>query len=65
MNYVKPIKAKIKETIVNYNGTLYSVNDILIEEGHAYPYYGGKKKVFEEEITKEKTDAKLIKGKEE
>ena len=23
MNYVKPIKAKIKETIVNYNGTLY------------------------------------------
>ena len=23
MNYVKPVKAKIKETIVNYNGTLY------------------------------------------
>jgi len=23
-----------------------SVNDILMEEGHAYEYYGGKKKVF-------------------
>ena len=42
-----------------------SVNDILIEEGHAYPYYGGKKKNFNEEIAKEKADAKLIKGKEE
>ena len=42
-----------------------SVNDILIEEGHAYEYYGGKKKDFEEEIAKEKADAKLIKGKEE
>ena len=31
-----------------------SVNDILIEEGHAYPYYGGKKKVFEAEVAKEK-----------
>ena len=31
-----------------------SVNDILIEEGHAYPYYGGKKKDFEEEVAKEK-----------
>jgi len=42
-----------------------SVNDILIEEGHAYEYYGGKKKDFEEEIAKEKADAKLVKGKEE
>ena len=42
-----------------------SVNDILIEEGHAYPYYGGKKKDFKAEIAKEKADAKLIKGKEE
>ena len=42
-----------------------SVNDILIEEGHAYPYYGGKKKDFDAEIAKEKADAKLIKGKEE
>ena len=23
MNYVKPMKARVKETIVNYNGTLY------------------------------------------
>ena len=42
-----------------------SVNDILIEEGHAYPYYGGKKKEFDEEIAKEKAAAKLVKGKEE
>ena len=42
-----------------------SVNDILIEEGHAYEYYGGKKKEFDEEIAKEKADAKLVKGKEE
>ena len=42
-----------------------SVNDILIEEGHAYKYFGGKKKDFEAEITKEKAQAKLIKGKEE
>ena len=42
-----------------------SVNDILIEEGHAYEYYGGKKKDFDEEIAKEKADAKLVKGKEE
>ena len=31
-----------------------SVNDILIEEGHAYEYYGGKKKDFEAEMAKEK-----------
>ena len=31
-----------------------SVYDILIEEGHAYEYYGGKKKDFEEEVAKEK-----------
>ena len=34
-----------------------SVNDILIEEGHAYPYYGGKKKDFKAEIAKEKEKA--------
>ena len=27
-----------------------SVNDILIEEGHAYDYHGGKKKDFKNEI---------------
>ena len=42
-----------------------SVNDVLIEEGHAYEYYGGKKKEFDEEIAKEKAAAKLVKGKEE
>ncbi len=31
-----------------------SVNDILMEEGHAYEYHGGKKKAFEAEIVKEK-----------
>ena len=35
-----------------------SVNDILIEEGHAYDYHGGKKKDFKEEIKKEKQAAK-------
>ena len=34
-----------------------SVNDILMEEGHAYEYYGGKKKDFEEEVAKEKEAA--------
>ena len=31
-----------------------SVNDILIEEGHAYDYHGGKKKDFKKEIKEEK-----------
>jgi len=35
-----------------------SVNDILIEEGHAYDYHGGKKKDFKNEIKEEKTKAK-------
>tara|TARA_Y100001963_G_C6710934_1_gene414206 strand:+ start:199 stop:738 length:540 start_codon:yes stop_codon:yes gene_type:complete len=30
-----------------------SVNDILIEEGHAYDYHGGKKKDFKAEAKKE------------
>ena len=42
-----------------------SVNDILIEEGHAYEYHGEKKKDFEAEMAKEKAKAKLIKGNEE
>ena len=33
-----------------------SVNDILIEEGHAYDYHGGKKKDFKNEIKKEKSE---------
>ena len=35
-----------------------SVNDILIEEGHAYDYHGGKKKDFKNEIKEEKSKAK-------
>ena len=31
-----------------------SVNDILIEEGHAYDYHGGTKKDFKKEIEEEK-----------
>ncbi|MBC8421861.1 MAG: thermonuclease family protein [Pelagibacteraceae bacterium] len=31
-----------------------SINDILIEEGHAYGYEGGKKKDFKKEIKEEK-----------
>ena len=31
-----------------------SVNDILIEEGHAYDYHGGKKKDFKSEVKEEK-----------
>tara|TARA_R110002020_G_scaffold158669_2_gene342062 strand:+ start:303 stop:800 length:498 start_codon:yes stop_codon:yes gene_type:complete len=42
-----------------------SVNDILIEEGHAYNYHGEKKKDFKAEIANEKAEAKLIKGKKE
>tara|TARA_Y100000310_G_scaffold44449_1_gene41505 strand:+ start:92 stop:568 length:477 start_codon:yes stop_codon:yes gene_type:complete len=35
-----------------------SVNDILIEEGHAYEYHGEKKKDFEAEMKKEKENRK-------
>ncbi len=35
-----------------------SVNDILIEEGHAYNYHGEKKKDFKEEMKKEKENRK-------
>ena len=34
-----------------------SVNDILIEEKHAYDYHGGKKKDFKKEIKEEKQAA--------
>jgi len=34
-----------------------SVNDILIEEEHAYDYHGGKKKDFKKEIKEEKQKA--------
>ena len=35
-----------------------SVNDILIEEGHAYDYHGEKKKDFQAEMDKEKAAKK-------
>ena len=35
-----------------------SINDILIAEGHAYEYQGGKKKDFAAEIAKEKAAKK-------
>ena len=37
-----------------------SVNDILIEEGHAYDYHGGKKQDFKEEMKKEKENKAKI-----
>ena len=37
-----------------------SVNDILIEEGHAYDYHGGKKKDFKNEIKEEKQNRKNV-----
>ena len=55
----------INECINNSNSTLdlsrdgwVSVNDILIEEGHAYNYHGEKKKDFKEEMKKEKENRK-------
>jgi len=40
------------------DGGLQSVNQILINEGHAYEYDGGKKKKFISEIKKEKAAKK-------
>ena len=40
------------------DGGLQSVNQILIDEGHAYEYDGGKKKKFIAEIKKEKAAKK-------
>ena len=37
-----------------------SLNDILIEEGHAYDYHGGKKKDFKNEIKQEKENRKSV-----
>jgi micrococcal nuclease len=50
----------ITECIANPDSTIdlsvdgwVSINDILIEEGHAYDYQGGKKKDFKAEAAKE------------
>ena len=42
------------EVFVETDNGLQSVNQILIDEGHAYEYDGGKKKKFIAEIKKEK-----------
>ena len=54
----------ITESINNPDSTIdlssdgwVSINDILIEEGHAYDYHGGKKKYFKKEIKEEKQAA--------
>ena len=42
------------EVFVETDNGLQSVNQILIDEGHAYEYDGGKKKKFIAELKKEK-----------
>jgi len=48
----------IPEGVDRSKDGLVSINDILIAEGHAYDYHGGKKKDFESEIAKEKAAKK-------
>ena len=50
--------AVIDESVDRNKDGLVSINDILIAEGHAYDYHGGKKKDFESEIAKEKAAKK-------
>jgi len=50
--------AVIPESVDRNKDGLVSINDILIAEGHAYDYHGGKKKDFEKEIAKEKAAKK-------
>ena len=45
---------EVAEGVDRSSDGLVSINDILINEGHAYVYEGGKKKNFEEEMAKEK-----------
>ena len=49
---------EISENIDRSSDGLVSINDILIEEGHAYEYDGGKKKAFVAEIETEKAAKK-------
>ena len=48
----------VTEEIDRSSDGLVSINDILIAEGHAYEYSGGKKKDFKAEIAKEKAAKK-------
>ena len=47
---------EVAEGVDKSSDGLVSINDILINEGHAYHYEGGKKKNFEEEMAKEKIE---------
>ena len=49
---------EISEGVDRSSDGLVSINDILINEGHAYEYSGGKKKDFKAEIAKEKAAKK-------
>ena len=49
---------EIAENVDRSADGLVSINDILINEGHAYEYDGGKKKAFVAEIEKEKAAKK-------
>ena len=49
---------EISENVDRSSDGLVSINDILINEGHAYEYGGGKKKKFVSEIETEKAAKK-------
>ena len=49
---------EIAENVDKSSDGLVSINDILINEGHAYEYGGGKKKKFVSEIETEKAAKK-------
>ena len=49
---------EVSENVDKTKDGLVSINDILINEGHAYEYDGGKKKKFVAEIEKEKAGKK-------
>ena len=49
---------EVSENVDRSSDGLVSINDILINEGHAYEYGGGKKKKFVSEIATEKAAKK-------
>ena len=49
---------EVAEGVDRSSDGLVSINDILINEGHAYEYSGGKKKDFKAEMAKEKAAKK-------
>ena len=56
--YHQLVGHEISENVDKTSDGLVSINDILINEGHAYEYDGGKKKKFVSEIEKEKAAKK-------